>query len=173
MIIKPQPSIIGSLVSWKSPNGRHSYIWPNEIGFPVQNDEGMHLHSPYGKPGDRLWVRETFAIWSTEPTDFVNMVPIQYRSDKKDWPDCTKWSPSIHMPRWASRIDLEITGIRVERLKDISNEDCWNEGMSDTTNPQLKANRKWFSELWESINGVSSWDANPWVWVVEFRRVKP
>lgn len=80
--------------------------------------------------------------------------------------------PSIFMPRWASRITLEIVSVRVERLNKISNEDCWKEGMCDATNPELKANRKWFSELWESIKGPGSWDLNPWVWVVEFKEVK-
>ena len=73
------------------------------------------------------------------------------------------------MPRWASRITLEITGIRVERLNEISNLDCFAEGLpSDTT----KGNRTWFADLWESINGAGSWGVNPWVWVVEFRKLE-
>lgn len=146
-----------------------SIISLREDGTPGK----VQPRSRYGKPGDRLWVRETWAPHADMPTRAAI-----YRCDRGgDYQDNVtehfRWRPSIHMPRWASRIDLEITGVRVERLKEISNEDCWNEGMSDETNPQLKANRKWFSELWESINGVGSWDSNPWVWVVEFRRVKP
>ncbi len=72
------------------------------------------------------------------------------------------------MPRWASRITLEVTGVRVERLKDISEEDAMAEGWPRDSFP-----RPWFVHLWESINGAGSWDANPWVWVVEFRRIKP
>lgn len=77
------------------------------------------------------------------------------------------WRPSIHMPRWASRILLEITGVSVERLKDISHEDAMAEGMAwdDAVYD--------YSQLWESINGTGSWDANPWVWVVEFKQVEP
>ena len=79
-----------------------------------------------------------------------------------------KCRPSIFMPRWASRLTLEITGVRVERLKDISNEDCFAEGLpADTT----KGNRTWYGDLWEEINGKGSWDANPWVWVVSFKKI--
>lgn len=93
---------------------------------------------------------------------------------KVDWngnPSGFKWKPSIHMPRWASRITLEVTGVRVERLNEISRGDCMSEGcpfpnMAKTTNPIA-----WFSELWESINGEGSWALNPWVWVIEFKRV--
>lgn len=75
--------------------------------------------------------------------------------------------PSIHMPRWASRISLEITGIRCERLKDISKTDAKAEGEP----AEATKAREWFASLWESINGTGSWDANPWVWVVSFRRM--
>jgi len=72
------------------------------------------------------------------------------------------------MPRWASRITLDIQSVRVERLKDISNEDCFAEGLPEDSE---KGNRTWYGDLWESINGKGSWDLNPWVWVVEFKRV--
>jgi hypothetical protein len=82
-----------------------------------------------------------------------------------------KWTPSIHMPRWASRILLEIVSVRVERLQEISRGDAMAEGcpfpnMADGDDP-----RQWYAGLWEQINGHGSWDANPWVWVVEFKRV--
>ncbi len=163
---------------------------------------------PYGKPGDRLWVRETFGYGNHYRGEHLDAV---YRADKawndsgehppaafcSDWgPDDPKtgfkcaddrWRPSIHMPRWASRIDLEITGIRVERLHDISEEDAELEGMDIFEDGMGYSLRKqngerggWnreakgvFIDLWESINGVGSWDLNPLVWVVEFRRVKP
>lgn len=148
---------------------------------------------PYGQPGDMLWCKETWGMSFEDivPTgrQFVsggtwgsparpNRKPcVVFRADG-DMPDdspgeTATWCPSIHMPRWVSRITLEIVSVRVERLRDIKNEDCWKEGMCDATNPELKANRKWFSELWESINGHGSWDLNPWVWVVEFKEVKP
>ncbi|WP_039788618.1 hypothetical protein [Herbaspirillum huttiense] len=160
---------------------------------------------PYGQSGDRLWVRETFVQgFEYDPvTDRLrqfdedgNELPkkIWYRatdsiswSDDAGWETNVPWKPSIHMPRSACRILLEITGVRVERLQDISNADCWAEGIEevDGTLDPLKicelAKRMGrciddpsptFAALWESISGPGSWDANPWVWVIEFRRIK-
>lgn len=89
-----------------------------------------------------------------------------------------KWRPSIHMPRWASRIQLEITNIRVERLQDISRKDAIAEG-APPSHPSIDKvsrefgyedfSRSWYAQLWETINGAGSWDANPWVWVIEFK----
>lgn len=136
-----------------------------------------HQFCPHGQPGDQLWVRETWRQFDAgiECACYVDCFCRRYHgkpiyradSDSED-----KWRPSVHMPRWASRITLEIVCVRVERVQEITNEDCWNEGMSDQTNPQLKANRKWFSELWENTHGKEAWTSNPWVWVVEFRRTK-
>lgn len=83
------------------------------------------------------------------------------------------WRPSIHMPRWASRITLEIVSVRVERLRDISEADAIAEGAEWAAcgAPQEGSRKAGYAVLWESINGAGSWDANPWVWVVEFRRV--
>lgn len=124
---------------------------------------GISIEIPrFGKIGDLLYVRET---WSE---DFDGR--IQYRADT----DGTgrKWKPSIHMPRRVSRITLEITNIRVERLNDISEEDSEAEGVSGTWTRDL--NYKWhFKKLWESLNGAGSWEKNPWVWVVEFKVVQP
>ncbi len=92
-----------------------------------------------------------------------------------------RWRPSIHMPRWSSRIMLEIVSVRVERMKSISETDARAEGVTiedrhmngycagEYLPPSIRA----FRELWESINGEASWEANPWVWCLEFRRVKP
>ncbi len=158
---------------------------------------------PYGGLGDRLWVRETFGYCSgvglTSNTADATYVCFRDGSQvfKKDrsyhqwtkpvndsaWPSDWKWRPSIHMPRWASRITLEVTGVRVERLQDISEEDAVAEGLEprDWCGPSqfhlangctvYGQSVHCFKKLWESINGLNSWDANPWVWVVEFRRL--
>jgi hypothetical protein len=129
---------------------------------------------PYGQPGDRLWVRETWAPHADMPTRAAI-----YRCDRGgDYQDTTtpnfRWSPSIHMPRWASRITLEIVSVRVERLNDISTEDAELEGCNRFVDSSGSYDaRVQFCELWESINGVGSWDLNPWVWVIEFKEAKP
>ena len=144
------------------------------------------LRCPYGQPGDLLWVKETWQAWrycSMEYDEWClcdcppSEILERFGTPKLEYAATTEsfgpWRPSIHMPRWASRITLKIVSVRIERLLNISNEDCWDEGMCDATNPEVKANRKWFSELWESINGPGSWNANPWVWVIQFKKVKP
>lgn len=85
-----------------------------------------------------------------------------------------RWRPSIHMPRWASRITLEVTGVRVERLQDISGPDCWAEGIecAGWDSEKYGSVTHCYRDLWESINGPGSWEKNPWVWVVEFKRVE-
>lgn len=138
---------------------------------------------PYGQPGDRLWVRET---WARDSEDGA----LCYRADigtgtvADDWQRNIddgahgyRWRPSIHMPRWASRITLEVVSVRVERLQDISEADAIAEGTQEPslvpiTGARL-SERAVYAALWESINGPGSWDANPWVWVVEFKRVTP
>lgn len=150
---------------------------------------------PYGMPGDRLWVRETWGahfIWeSIAPRDIQidNLSCIFYQADNSVSGNCEsnqrgKWRPSIHMPRKASRILLEITDVRVKRLQDISEEDAkaegvWKYGVEDcwkiytkTTSFGTSSARRSFESLWQSINGADSWDANPWVWVVEFKQVE-
>lgn len=174
---------------------------------------GDTLTCPHGRPGDRLWVREAWSIdmlgafgtdkgyESTyeltykaggdereirvlpgEPDPYIKLYDTQ-RGD---------WRPSIHMPRWASRITLEITGVRVERLQDMEGQTAFE---SDALKEGIHAihhgdgdyyynafrnephPRNWvdpadaFKELWESINGAGAWEANPWVWVVEFKRI--
>lgn len=125
---------------------------------------------PYGQPGDQLWVRETFAEGIHQMADVNHWA---YAADhfgaQQRLGD--RWTPSIHMPRWASRITLEITSMRVERLQDISVADAIAEGCPGGEHGDRYAALEQYRALWESINGPGSWDANPWVWVVEFRRL--
>lgn len=148
---------------------------------------------PYGKPGDRLWVRETWCL-KEDPYNAEgnhDKTCVHYRADgykvravdgdgfqlwNKDNSEASPWRPSIHMPRWASRITLEITSVRVERLQDISIDDAIAEGVFQGFDPPdghgfRSEARNLYRELWESINGPGSWDANPFVWVIEFKRV--
>lgn len=144
----------------------------------------------YGKPGDRIWVRETFQgplfdydlmdSYCKDPTPFEKPEFCVYKADGVPAPEfydaddelhCC-WRPSIHMPRWASRILLEITGVRVERLKSISDGDAIREGCSTADMKSGDCVADVFARLWASIYGSDSWNANPWVWVIEFERVE-
>ncbi len=181
-------------------------------------------YCPYGQPGDRLWVRETWRVGAWDETAFI---AVDYKADnhaRKEWLDVEdletwerlweqscedaekagfsmdeennyhwspgespcRWRPSIFMPRWASRITLEIISVRVERVQEINAEGAVAEGYplgnpewAETPNEQqIKIARLsrigWYQTLWDSINGKSHpWDSNPWVWVVEFRPVAP
>ncbi|MEE8956040.1 morphogenetic protein [Klebsiella pneumoniae] len=148
---------------------------------------------PFGAVGDRIWVRETFC--TVDDTQYGGGKWVDYRATPKfeashpaGW-DCApndaealKWRPSIHMPRWASRILLEITDVRVERLNAISQEDAQAEGLELTgwrptysdpdSGGEVMTPYDNFAELWSSIYGDESWQANPWVWVIEFKRVE-
>lgn len=149
--------------------------------------------------GDRLWVRETHGIQLEPCEDYPNGCVI-YKADLPDESDFqyegggSAWRPSIYMPRWASRITLGVVSVRVERVQDISEEDALSEGISETSfwKPKEMDNRpfeeKWwddyyfwtsypqvaFQNLWDSINAKRgySWESNPWVWAIEFKRVK-
>jgi hypothetical protein len=135
---------------------------------------------PYGQPGDRLWVRETWMFCQGGPIyDAAGGLmdsmddEIFYRASRPRYPG--PWRSSIHMPRWASRITLEVTGVRVERLNDITPAECVCEGYYSPpgtryAQEELKA-LDWYRDLWESINGPGSWESNPWVWVIEFKRI--
>ena len=127
---------------------------------------------PYGQPGDRLWVRETWLSYRHLHKNGRDEALLIYRADGEDLPKQargTKWRPSIFMPRWASRITLEITAVRVERVQDIGDEDAEAEGLSwcNAASPRDK-----FQCLWNSLNLKRGygWDANPWVWVISFKR---
>ncbi|MDS0779568.1 morphogenetic protein [Serratia marcescens] len=162
-------------------------------------DNSNHLLGcPFGQVGDRLWVRETFAAFDADwkhpgkPHDLRDgpWPNVVYPASVAKIPDGT-CRPSIHMPRWASRILLEITAVRVERLNDISEEDAKAEGVRAIGNnfgngpaycdyllPNLDDAAEWynrardsFKSLWKSIYGAESWSANPWVWVIEFKQV--
>jgi len=167
------------------------------------------IYCPYGQNGDRLWVRETWKYndWTENGEPFIKFAAdgdVTCPKVSEDWSDrivdiweilsresnfnidnCArdrKWRPSIHMPRWASRILLEIVSVRVERLNDISETDAKAEGVTNTPYPERflgsdrrvldsPIHRMLFRDLWQSINGHGSCDLNPWVWAIEFRRV--
>ena len=142
---------------------------------------------PYGQPGDTLWVRETWAsgvgvddVSPSEFTEAMQLLPVWYKAtDKNLQPEYRgRWRPSIHMPRWASRINLRVTGVRVERVRDISEDDAKAEGVTkDLPGGWVsgQSRRMIFRNLWDTINVTRpgcSWDTNPWVWVVEFEVVQ-
>lgn len=146
----------------------------------------LPIVSPYGQPGCRLWVRETWAhgIHALAANRDEDGPFVYAASDSPQHRLGDKWKPSLHMPRRASRITLEITGVRVERLQDISEADAQAEGAREcdpvSGREVLLAGQSQrgsfilhFRQLWESINGPGSWDLNPWVWVIEFKRVAP
>lgn len=170
----------------------------------VPGDEGpaeKHFRCPYGKPGDRLWVRESFAVpvaswtdygWEWDGDDgrrlggerpksnqFIKY-GLAYKADSFDEELFSPWRPSIFMPRWASRITLEVTGVRVERLQDITSAGAIAEGIlpyanSQTIDCDTPDPRDDFAGLWDRINAKRGhpWDTNPWVWSVSFRKVEP
>ena len=193
-VVKPQPA-----------DDRPPMIATGDRGW--DGNQFTTVRCPYGQPGDRLWGRETWGmsfvdIASGRPhvvggtwgsSDRPNRGPcVVFRADAPTMPDdspaeTARWSPSIHMPRWASRITLEVTGVRVERLQDISEADAIAEGIERLGGPascspwkDYRSDQRFgfysvpsasYRSLWESINGPESWGANPWVWVVEFRRL--
>lgn len=157
----------------------------------LREREALSTRCPFGQPGDRLWVREAWQgplisdeeqaanqSWWKDMTKFQDQAHCAYRAsgDNNEYVDpdgyfhC-KWKPSIHMPRWASRILLEITAVRVERLQDISDPGALAEGVSHSEMHSGDSLVDVFARLWESTGG--DWAANPWVWVVEFKRVTP
>lgn len=155
------------------------WMTPGEIA--LDSTTVQECISPYGQPGDRLWVRETFQRFTDDGETI-------YRADQKSFDlmndlkrdECleARWRPAIHMPRWASRILLEVVSVRVERLNDISEADSIVECLQRTQDGHAwhvedEIHRATspvdsYASLWEAINGPGSWDANPWVWVVEF-----
>ena len=136
--------------------------------------------SPMGEAGDRLWVRET---WQPAMYDPKSPADCLYRADDNGGVEDLgegRWIASIHMPRWACRLVLPLVSVRVERVQDITEEDALAEGFRRTENGwtdgvtgyDTTSARAAFRELWESIYGQASWDANPWVWVAEWKEIK-
>ena len=133
---------------------------------------------PFGGVGDRIWVRETWAEAGAGAPDlklyranYPEHVPTHYENVPPA--EDVRWTPSIHMPRWASRLTLEITGVRVERLQAITLGDICKEigcGLY-YFRPATYGFQVW-EELWKSIYGEENWQANPWVWVIEFKRIE-
>jgi len=187
------------------PNGRPYTGWIKECGAVLD----IPIKCPYGVPGDRLWVRETWGVGTRPDPSQGWRDGIEYKADEAyideieslpiyevetpegvelcDYQKSGKWTPSIHMFRWASRINLEVTNVRVERVQDISDRDCEAEGIHASKpyggyagtsynfpgfNGRLQA-AVLYMDIWESINGKKHpWDNNPWVWVVEFKEVE-
>jgi hypothetical protein len=156
------------------------------VGGAATYAGGMVAHCPYGQPGDRLWVRESF--WGCDLPGYGDQPCVVYDdewsgkeyapSQERPWARKFGRIPSIHMPRDCSRILLEIVSVRVERLNDCSDTDARAEGAPGGHGviPSYHYNStpsEHYAHLWESINGAGSWSANPWVWVIEFKRVVP
>ncbi|HIB8678896.1 TPA: morphogenetic protein [Klebsiella quasipneumoniae] len=169
---------------------------PDEDGLakvtngPWVDTSERNYRCPFGAAGDRIWVRETFQgplfdydlmdSYCKDPTPFEKPEFCVYKADGVPAPEfydaddelhCC-WRPSINMPRWASRILLEITNVRVERLKSISDGDAIREGCSTADMKSGDCVADVLARLWASIYGSDSWNANPWVWVIEFKRVE-
>lgn len=148
-----------------------AHIWHDGGEWIVENAPGQCWNKktacPYGQPGDRLWVRETWQLDESE-TGYVYRADIEGFLDQAFGPPT--WRPSIFMPRAASRILLEIVSVRAERLQDISEEDAKSEGVRPFMGSPLPYKAA-FCTLWQHINGPESWAANPWVWVVEFKKI--
>jgi hypothetical protein len=197
------PADAHSVRYWAPPLGRSQpgyadpgiNYWTADKSAEGQRDGTLSNHldrCPHGQRGDRLWVREA---WSRDEEDGA----LFYRADvgtgneADDWQrniddgaSGYRWKPSIFMPRCASRITLEVTAVRVERLQDISEADALAEGVSPKWEPgcsgrlmeafggfSFRPAASAYAELWEQINGSGSWDFNPWVWAIEFKRVTP
>lgn len=193
--IKPQPEFLqvyehkGRLIHDSS---LRSWCWNGKAHgrYPDEYAPSLAVMCPYGVPSDQLWVREAWRVHER----FSDVVRIRYQaSERQSWTkqhedfpvalaanlkDAAGYKPSIHMPRWASRLTLAITDVRVERLNDISEADALAEGvmlndLSEYVVPGVE--EVWqgtasaaYAELWNHINGPGSWDANPWVWCVSF-----
>lgn len=168
VVIDPQPAGRGHI-------GHHGY------GMPFIRTKNGPKACPFGQPGDRLWIPETFAI--VPRTAYRCSAGVQQTLRPDDDHDAAiyrhgwtrsnggfRWRPGSHMPRWACRTVVEITAVRVERLQDISARDCWAEGVPSS--PDVDPVHE-YRDMWESIHGPGSWDRNPWVWGLGFKVVKP
>lgn len=190
-VVNPQPTYSENCgFNWKG------YVYGIGSDYAETVSNFTNSNCPFGKVGERLWVRETWHVepgvtgWSMDDNEpcigwieykaggskevvAPNFDAVQrcFPKGEVDWDFLPyDWRPSIFMPRWACRLILEITKIRVERLNDISEADCVKEGIGSALLRDCK--RPKFMQLWESINGAGSWNENPWVWVVEFKVLK-
>lgn len=175
--------------AWPDPHLDVPFLHPDDAarGALWQDDELWYRVRPPFEVGDRLWVKETWRThrsWDDhKPVDIIPASRIWYEADDRD--NCDqhgKVRVSIHMPRWASRLTLTVTDVRVERLQDISEADAIAEGCTPLSHPagrsdllwhhiapdQWQAPTRWYRKLWDSINGPGAWDANPWVVAVSF-----
>ena len=192
--LKKQPPVSTVEVgTWHHPDPR-PYFYASDGGSILD----WCRPCPYGAPGERLWVRETFCPIYPQDPQYNGGRPIEYdyratykHGDRSgDLFGLKKaWKPSIHMPRQASRITLEITDVRVQRLQNISEADAQSEGIfqigifegeplwwyRDEREPNcgMQSPHSAFINLWDSINGSASVRANPWVWAITFKVVKP
>jgi hypothetical protein len=175
-IIKPQPKWADSKFSTtvcssnRKHAGKHRWVVFKDQWTIDESRSSKPFTCPYGRPGDLLWVRETWA-----PMGSMSDGAIYANPDKRIFYPATddyryeRKHPSIHMHRWASRLTLELTTVRAERLQNISDSDALAEGV-DRTNTSLRGYAvERYKRLWESINGKDSWEQNPWVWVLEFK----
>jgi hypothetical protein len=179
--------------AWPDPHLDVPFLHPEDAarGARWEDDELWYRVRPPFEVGDQLWVKETWRTWREydgfKPTKLPALSPVFYEADRDNCDRHGKARVSIHMPRWASRLTLTVTDVRVERLQDISEADCLAEGakiaghanlgrgnslngvMVETDQPHVLATpRAWYRELWDSINGPGAWDANPWVAAVSF-----
>jgi hypothetical protein len=220
----PGPSEAGPWDYLPSPNAKCAFLFKSWETKDKKGGVSIPIpRCPYGAAGDRLWVRETHAQFAVGDRTGTAPQAVAYRAtcdadggfehvnngDEIMRLKVTKWTPGIHMPRWASRITLEVTEVRVDRLQDISEEDARAEGPLFAIDqeqtvlfPHLTAERNsgcvacrgdgrgvpelchdslrgkgrpfacWYASVWDGINGDGSWEANPWVWAISFRRVE-
>lgn len=192
-IVKPQPE------SMHHDEVGYELSMPN--CRPLYPDSFCKAYCKFGRVGERLWVRESHAIYRdafarekgdevilyrADASAYWNMTPHNHMEaefnplrDTSDYEP--KWTPSIHMPRWASRITLEITAVRVQRLNDLTNADAVAEGMAKS-HPSIDKvsqslgyedfSRSMFAQLWDSLYFDCPWESNPWVWVIDFQPLK-
>lgn len=184
-VVKPPEGYVGpdAMRSWGCnwDTQQECPVWMVHLRADIAAPKHRWIRCPYGKPSDRLWVREAWRTVveadKTPPRDMDPAYRLWFEADAPHQEGFGKYRPPMFMPRWASRITLEVTGVRVERLQDISKADALAEGANVHPDHHNKPRSSIYSpvqayrDLWESINGPGSWDANPWVWVVEFRRV--
>lgn len=169
-VVKPRPD---------KDMGPRCVLQPHELAGEAN---GGNYRNAYCAPGDRLWVREAYRLCAeadgTKPRDTDASYRIWYEADAPHQPGAGKLRPGMFMPRWASRIALEVTGVRVERLQDITQADARAEG-APPSHPSIDAvsrgfgfadfPRSWYAQLWDQINGPGAWSENAWVWVVSFK----